>query len=233
MPSIRSDPAVTTPPTTVVLLAHGSPDSRHHEAVEALAARLDDRPGTRVRAAYLDHDEPRAATLQVQGSVRVVPLLLTPAFHARVDVPALANVLASQGAEVEVAAALGPDALLVEACVELLVEQGQDLVENHEVLLVAGGSSDGSAVGGLSRLVAALQEAGTLTKGWRVAGLAELPTLDPAPRPVVVAFTLTEGVLHDRVRDWAEEQGLDFVGGGLTSTAALHRLVRRRAWPEG
>ncbi len=76
-------------PRPIVLLAHGSPDARHSQGVEALAARVralaPDRP---VHTAYLDHHPPspaEAADRARHGAV--VPVLLTPAYHVRVDVP--------------------------------------------------------------------------------------------------------------------------------------------------
>jgi sirohydrochlorin ferrochelatase len=48
--------------TTVVLLAHGSPDPRSGAAVRAAAAEVGARlPGRHVVAAFLDHDAPRLA----------------------------------------------------------------------------------------------------------------------------------------------------------------------------
>lgn len=78
--------------TGAVLLAHGSPDPRSQVAVLAAAASVAGRAGLRVTAAFLDHD-PRdlrvaVASLERSDDVVVLPLLLSTAFHARVDVPA-------------------------------------------------------------------------------------------------------------------------------------------------
>lgn len=74
-----------------VLLAHGSPDPRSAQAVRAAAEEVGARlPGHEVVAAFLDHDEPRLpdAVGEDDADVVVLPLLLSAAFHARVDVPA-------------------------------------------------------------------------------------------------------------------------------------------------
>lgn len=206
---------------TVVLLAHGSPDVRHHEAVEAQARRTASAHGADVRVAYLETDVPSPGELgaTLTGEVIVVPMLLTPAYHARVDVPSAAGDLGAGGARVFVAPALAPDALLLTACAELL--EARDL-SAEQVVLVAGGSSDGSAAAGLASLVA-----GHGPPGWTSTTLADARV--PEGRPVVVPFVLAEGVLHDRVAVWAAAAGLPCAGGGLLATSALDTLVSRRA----
>jgi len=77
----------------VVLVAHGSRDPRAAAATEALARAVRRaRPGWDVRASYLDHAGPRPldvlAALPGRRAV-VVPLLLTKAYHGRVDIPAV------------------------------------------------------------------------------------------------------------------------------------------------
>ena len=76
----------------VVLLAHGSPDPRSAAAVRGAAAELTGRTGLAVSPAFLDHDLPGLATavgeVPAGHDVVVLPMLLSSAFHARVDVPA-------------------------------------------------------------------------------------------------------------------------------------------------
>jgi len=77
--------------TRLVLLAHGSPDPRSAAAVRAAAAGVADRSGAAVEVAFLAHDAPTLAEAVSggadSGDVEVLPLLLSRAFHARVDVP--------------------------------------------------------------------------------------------------------------------------------------------------
>ena len=207
---------------TVVLLAHGSPDPRHREAIEAQAARLRGQHRHDVRTAYLETDDPSPAALgaSLTEQVVVVPMLVTPAYHARVDVPTAAIELGAGGAGVTVTDALGPDRLLLDACRERLADQGLD---HERVLLVAGGSSNGRAAASLARLVA-----GHGPDGWSTTTLAA-GSPDVADGTVLVPFVLAEGVLHDKVVALADRLGLPCAPGGLLGTAALDALVARRA----
>lgn len=81
---------------TLVAVAHGSRDPRSAATVSAVVDRARAaRPGTAVRTAFLDLNEP--AVDQVLDSLAargehhavVVPLLLGSAFHARVDLPGI------------------------------------------------------------------------------------------------------------------------------------------------
>ena len=96
----------------VVLVAHGSRDPRAAEATEALARAVRrEHPSWEVHAAYLDHAGPRPldvlAGLPGRRAV-VVPLLLTKAYHGRVDVPAVVTAAADLPVEVALADVLGP-----------------------------------------------------------------------------------------------------------------------------
>lgn len=210
---------------TLVLLAHGSPDRRHAETVERLAVRVSRRRGSgagEVHHAYLDHDDPRPHALapRLEGRVTVVPLLLTPAFHARVDVPAGMDALSAGGARVCLAEPVGGHPALVTAVAERLSAGGHD-PDGHAVL-VAGGSSDGQARRALELLLAEHGRA-----GWRGTVLPEAQRLDgTAP---VVPFTLAEGVLHDRVAQLARGADAPFVRGGLADTEALVDVVLDRS----
>ncbi len=82
--------------TGIVLLAHGSRDSRWREPVEAVARRmreLDD--AARVTCAYLELATPDLCTATTDliacgaRSIRVVPLFLGMGKHVREDLPCL------------------------------------------------------------------------------------------------------------------------------------------------
>jgi sirohydrochlorin ferrochelatase len=89
------------PRERLLLVAHGSRDGRAARStgslVHAVAAA---RPGLQVSAAFLDFTAPSVAEALVAGSalrVTVVPLLLTAAYHGRVDLPGvLADVEAAR-----------------------------------------------------------------------------------------------------------------------------------------
>ena len=77
-----------------MLVAHGSADPRAGATTRALARAVRAaRPGLTVRPAFLDHAGPRPQRVLRQaaeaGAPRavVVPLLLTAAYHGRVDLP--------------------------------------------------------------------------------------------------------------------------------------------------
>jgi sirohydrochlorin ferrochelatase len=75
----------------VVLVAHGSRDPVAAATTRALARTVAAlRPGLDVRVAFLELAVPRPAQVleAIGGPAIVVPLLLTKAFHGRVDLPA-------------------------------------------------------------------------------------------------------------------------------------------------
>lgn len=101
----------------VVLIAHGSRDPRAAAATRALArAVAAARPGLPVHDSYLDHTEPAPGRvlheLAAAGHERVtvVPLLLTAAYHGRVDIPAVLSAAREEGLRlsVRVGDVLGP-----------------------------------------------------------------------------------------------------------------------------
>lgn len=212
---------------TTVLLAHGSPDPRHAATLERLRERvagpLRDAAKGETRLVYIEHDHPRPHDLgpTLTDEVTVVPMLVTPAFHARVDVPAAVRALGAAGAPVRVAPALGGDPLLLDAVDERLVAAGHAV--DQPVLLVAGGSSSGQAGQSIRTLLDTHPRA-----GWLTMTLAA-PRAGATTGRVVVPATLAEGVLHDKVAALAQAAGSPFVAGGLADTAAVASLVLRRA----
>lgn len=211
---------------TTVLIAHGSPDERHSSTLERLRSRLagplQDAGHGPTALVYIENDHPRPPDLahELAGDVTVVPMLITPAMHARVDIPEAVRQLGSSAARIRLVPALGGDPLLLEAIDERLRAAGHD--PRQGVLLVAGGSSSGRAERSLTRLLALRPR-----PGWTTMTLAA-PRADAARGRVVVPATLAEGVLHDRVAELARAAGSPFVRGGLADTEAVARLVIRR-----
>jgi len=133
---VRSSGSAAAP---IVLVAHGSRDPRAAAATRALVRAIAAaRPGIDVRASFLDHTLPRPgqvlAALQAAGHHRatVVPLLLTKAFHGRVDIPDVVAAARANGLRmpVMVSDVLGPspggpvDPLLVTGLWRRLAETG-------------------------------------------------------------------------------------------------------------
>jgi sirohydrochlorin ferrochelatase len=223
----------------IVLLAHGSPDPRHARGVEALASRVRDLdPGRPVHTAYLDHHPPSPSdTAGALGThAVVVPVLLTPAYHAKVDVPAAVHRLGQEsGAFVDLAEPLGPHPLLLDAAEELLARAGVTPDPTTAVVLYAAGSSDSEAVASVGHTVAAHPRAGW--GPWSVAALDGGATVDQVlrrmpddvERTVAVSFMVAEGILRDRMTQHCGRVGVPMVPGALAATRAVAELVLRRA----
>lgn len=206
---------------STVLLAHGSPDRRHGETLERLRGRVSARIGP-TRLAFLEHDLPRPEALagELSGPVGLVPLLVTPAHHARMDVPGAAAGLASGGADIRRARPLGGHPLLLDAVAERLLAAGHAV--DTPTLLVAGGSSTGRAASGLRELVE-----GHGPASWSSTTLAA-PEPSLAEGRVVIPFVLAEGVLHDLVARFAAQARAPFVPGGLADTESVPAIVGQR-----
>lgn len=211
---------------TTILIAHGSPDPRHAATLERLRSRVEgplrEAGHGETRLVYIEHDgpTPREIAPELSEDVTVVPMLLTPAMHARVDIPAAVRRLGSHGARTRLVPALGGDPLLLAAVDERLRAAGHDPTE--DVLLVAGGSRSGQAGQSISWLLRAHPRPGWMTM------TLHAPRAGAVRGRVVVPATLAEGVLHDKVQVLAEAAGSPFVHGGLADTGALARLVLDR-----
>jgi sirohydrochlorin ferrochelatase len=228
---------VTAP--DIVLLAHGSPDPRHARGVECLAGNVRTlAPRRGVHTAYLDHHAPtpRDAAAALGASAVVVPVLLTPAHHARVDVPkAVATIATASGASVGLAQPLGPHPRLLDAVEELLLAHGVQPDPRTAVLLYAAGSSDTEAVASVTRTVQSHPRQGW--GRWDVAALDGGATLvevlrrlpDETERTVAVSFMVAEGVLRDRMAQECGRRGVTMVPGALAHTDAVAHLVLERA----
>ena len=225
----------------VLIVAHGSPDARHARDVAALTVRIQSlTSGRAVATAYLDHHapDPLEAVADLTGSVVLVPLLLAPAYHVRVDVPEVAVKVAEQIAPrpVALAGALGPHPLLLQAVAALLADARVDPHPSTAVLLCGAGSSDGAA----ARMLDETLHGDGQPQGW---GCWAAAVLDGGPTIADVATTLTathrrvvavsvmiaDGVLRDRMFAQADEAGVPMVPGALAQTDALAELVLLRA----
>ncbi|MDF2145717.1 sirohydrochlorin chelatase [Knoellia sp. p5-6-4] len=222
----------------IVLLAHGSPDPRHRHGVDALAHRVREAsPGRGVHTAYLDHHPPTPADAAARAlSGVVVPVLLTPAYHARVDVPEAVAAMNASAGPFTVSPALGPHPLLLRAAAELLARAGTAADPGTAVVLYAAGSSDSAAVASIGETLRTHGAPGGWGP-WRVAALdggSALPeVLDElqgkARAVVAVAFMVAEGVLRDRMAERCAAAGVPLVPGALGDTAAAAALVLERA----
>ncbi len=176
----------------MLIVAHGSRDPRHAATVSALAARVRSlAPAPRVAVGFLEFSVPGVGPaldrLRAAGEreVVVLPLLLSSAYHAKTDIPA---VLAEQAARlpgmaVRQAEVLGPSrartpgswrpdpwsgpgaaALLLAALERRLAEAGPMPADRSDtgVVLASAGTSDPAAVAVIEELAEAWRRAA----GW-------------------------------------------------------------------
>ncbi|MFD6678116.1 sirohydrochlorin chelatase [Micromonospora parva] len=253
---------LTSPGTTVtgadpvVLVAHGSRDPRAADATRALARAVSAaRPGTPVWASWLDHTEPGPTEvlrqLAMAGHRRavLVPLLLTAAYHHRVDIPAAVAAATRSGPPlaVRVTDVLGPaddtpDPALLAGLGRRLGEAWPDGLDASRrgrfdaLVLAAAGTRDARARRSVGRVADALGvEFGVPC---RVAYASAAPPAadvavsrlraSGARRVAVSAYFLAPGLFHDAVAEAAGAAGAVAVAAPLTDAPELVELVLRR-----
>ncbi|MFD6150794.1 sirohydrochlorin chelatase [Streptomyces sp. NPDC060243] len=233
----------------LLVVAHGSRDPRHAATVRELVARVERlRPGLAVETAFLDFVEPSVpealARLAAAGAREVValPLLLTRAFHAKSDIPAVldaaSRALPGRRVRVRLARVLGPSPLLTAALERRLAEAGVRRAERAStaVVLAAAGSSDPEAATVLEGLARQWRGA-----GWGAVRLAYAsargPRTEEAARALraagwariaVAPYVLAPGFLPDRIARGARESGADVLAEALGAAPEVARLLVRR-----
>ncbi len=231
----------------IVLVAHGSRDPRAAAATRALVAAVAAaRPGADVRASYLDHTLPAPGqvlrTLEAAGRRRavLVPLLLTRAFHGRVDVPAAVSAARADGLRmpVTVSEVLGPvgghvDALLLDGLCRRLHETGEGF---DAVVLAAAGTRDAAARDTVDLAARALGARLAVPSAVAYASAAA-PTAEQAVtrlreagagRVGVAAYFLAPGLLYEVAAGSARRAGAVAVAGALEGLPEIARLVLAR-----
>jgi sirohydrochlorin ferrochelatase len=209
--------------STVVLLAHGSPDPRSGTAVRAAAARLATRSGCDVRVAFLDHDEPRLHTAVAgipDDEVAVLPLLLSRAFHARVDVP---QAVADLDRPVELLEPLGHPPEVLDAL--LRRSSGPVVVVAAGTAVAEERAAFADAVAAASTRTAVPAEVAFLTGP----GPSALERLAAAPGTDLLAWLLAPGRLLDSLHAAARDAGSDVLAAeGLLEAGALDEVLLDR-----
>ncbi|MEU4618982.1 CbiX/SirB N-terminal domain-containing protein [Actinoplanes sp. NPDC023801] len=236
---MRSARLTTPRRPAVVLVAHGSRDPRAAASTSSLARAVQRaRPDWTVRASYLDHAGPRPldvlAALPGPRAV-LVPLLLTAAYHGRVDLPAVIREAAALSIRVTATDVLGPASpLLLGAVSRRLPRTGLDAV----VLAAAGTRNDAArqtvadaavALGERLGLPSAVSyasgpgpRADEAVSGLRAAG---------ARRVGMAAYFLAPGLLYDASVDAARSAGAVAVAEPLGDALELVRLIGARVDP--
>jgi sirohydrochlorin ferrochelatase len=220
----------------VVLVAHGSRDPRAAASTEALSrAVADAHPEWEVHASYLDHAGPRPLDvlkwLALAGHERavVVPLLLTAAYHGKVDVPAVLDEARELPIDVRLAEVLGPVSdPLTDALVRRLPTTDVDAV-----VLSAAGTRDAAARATVEQAAAAL--GARLGLPCTVAYASAAPPMAGeavasfgAARVGVASYFLAPGLLYDKAVESARVAGAVAVAPPLGDAPELVTLIAVR-----
>ncbi len=231
----------------LVALAHGSRDPRSAETITALVDEVRAmRPDLRIEPAFLELSRPSFQTA-VNKLVRagydeivVVPLLLTEAYHAKVDVPeAVAEAMSRhEGLKIRSTAILGMEQTFLEV-LDLRMREALKVSRVRELdalVLAAAGSSDPLANQGVARLARVW---GTRHKLPVTAAFASAspPATGEAVRAfrgegrrhiAVASMFLAPGFLPDRAAELALEAGAVAVSAPLGAHPELARTVLAR-----
>lgn len=235
-------------PVTVLLVGHGSRDPRSPGAlrdlrdrvavaVAAEAAVADAEPPA-VGLAFLELSAPllEDVLIGLRGEVLIVPLLLTTAFHARVDLPGRVRAATEHRADLDarICPALGPHPLLdaaVAGRARGLLAQGHD-----GIVLLGTGSSHASANGEAAGVAARLQlmlevpvSAAFVTRGPDLPDTVRTLRARGSRNPAVVPWFLAPGTLLDLGIRRAAEFGVDAVAQPLSGDRRIVDLVVSRA----
>jgi|HubBroStandDraft_5_1064220.scaffolds.fasta_scaffold252663_2 sirohydrochlorin ferrochelatase len=228
-------------PESLIAVAHGSKDPRAAACVDELMSLVRSRylgSEVQVRTAYLGHAAPLLP--QVLSSVgpgrrvTVLPLLLTAAYHSKVDIP---RMLARSPHRVTYASPLGPHPLLRRALTRRLHEADVRDHARTSVVLAAAGSSDPEANAAIGQLATRWQA----EAGWRSVtpayASAAGPTVTEAvdalrrggARQVAVAtYLLAPGFFADRIRHEAITAGAVAVSAALGAAPEVAEVIADR-----
>ncbi|MFB7650333.1 MULTISPECIES: sirohydrochlorin chelatase [unclassified Streptomyces] len=226
----------------LLVIAHGSRDPRHAATVHALVRRVRAlRPDVRVETGFLDFNVPSVPgvleSLATEGvrDVVALPLLLTRAFHAKADIPA---VLADAPPRLRIrqAEVLGPSPLLLAALERRLYEAGLTPADMSStgVVLASAGSSDPEAIAVIAEIAREWRRSGWCAVRPAFAS-ASLPRTEDAVRELralgcarvaVAPYVLAPGRLPDRIARCAA--GADVLADVLGPSPEVARVLLER-----
>jgi sirohydrochlorin ferrochelatase len=244
-PRSRERKAIQLTGAPLVLASHGSRDPRSAATMVRLARRVRAHWPGPVVAAFLDFNMPSIPdTLRVLAPIGrtpiVVPMLLTSAYHGRVDLPA---VLAEAGAS-RLAPVLGPggpgeapDPLLMAALRRRLSELDTGAASTPEpadgLVLIAAGTSHAPARSTVDAVAAGLDlpcVVGYASASGPTAGEAvEAVRAMGARRILVASYFLAVGRLYEAAAASARAAGATGVAEPLGDAEELVRLIVARA----
>ncbi|MEU6803422.1 sirohydrochlorin chelatase [Streptomyces neyagawaensis] len=228
----------------LLVVAHGSRDPRHAATVHALVRRVRAmRPGLRVETGFLDFNVPSVQgvleSLVAEGVEDVValPLLLTRAFHAKADIPAVLRG-APPRLRIRQAEVLGPSPLLTAGLERRLYEAGLSPADKSStgVVLASAGSTDPEAIAVIAAIAREWRHTGWCAVRPAFAS-ASLPRTEDAVRELralgcrrvaVAPYVIAPGRLPDRIAAGAHEAGADVLAEVLGPSPELAELLLRR-----
>ncbi len=236
----------------LVLVAHGSRDPRAAPSTRALARAVGAAcPDARVETAFLDFEAPGLAAALTreaahgQRAATVVPLLLTAAYHGRVDVPGEIEKASDLGLSIGLTPVLGPvagaraDAVALDLLVWALQRRLDEVTDGpiDGVVLAAAGTRHVPALGTVDLVADALGAAlgvpclaGYASGAGRRTGDAVAALRDAgAERIALSAYFLAPGRLYDRVVAEARAAGARVAAAPMGDAPEVAELVLRRA----
>ncbi|MER6138259.1 sirohydrochlorin chelatase [Streptomyces sp. NPDC001815] len=230
------------PGPVLLVIAHGSRDPRHAATVHALVRRVRARrPGLRVETGFLDFNLPSVPavlkSLAAQGvrDVVALPLLLTRAFHAKADIPAVLHEAPAR-LRIRQAEVLGPSPLLTAALERRLYEAGLSPADKSStgVVLASAGSTDPEAIAVIAEIAREWRRTGWCAVRPAFAS-ASLPRTEDAVRELrslgcarvaVAPYVLAPGFLPDRIARGAAEA--DVLADVLGAAPEVARVLLSR-----
>ncbi|MBQ0998562.1 sirohydrochlorin chelatase [Streptomyces sp. RK62] len=226
----------------LLVIAHGSRDPRHAATVHALVRQVRAmRPGLRVETGFLDFNVPSVQgvleSLAAEGvrDVVALPLLLTRAFHAKADIPAVLREAPAR-LRIRQADVLGPSPLLIAALERRLYEAGLTPADKSStgVVLASAGSTDPEAIAVIAEIAREWRHTGWCAVRPAFASAA-LPRTEDAVRELrdlgcarvaVAPYVLAPGRLPDRIARGAA--GADVLADVLGAAPEVARLLLAR-----
>lgn len=231
----------------LVALAHGSRDPRSAATITALVEEVKAiRPDLTIERAFLELSRPTFSTvvdrLHRRGheEIVVVPLLLTEAFHAKVDVPRAIAEASERHPDLKITASaiLGLEPQFLEILdIRMREALKESRIRELDALVLAGaGSSDPMANQSVARLArlwgnrhklpvtaafasAAPPSTGEAVRAFRAEGRRHI---------AVASLFLAPGFLPDRAKELALEAGAVAVSEPLGAHPELARAVLAR-----
>lgn len=231
----------------LIALAHGSRDPRSAETITALVAEVRKlRPDLRIETAFLELSRPTFGSVVTKlvkagyDEIVVVPLLLSDASHATVDVPSavVEQTAKHQGVQIRATDILGLEPAFLEILdLRLRAALKQARVRELDALVLAAvGSTDPLANQAVSRLARQWSTHHKLPVKAAFAS-ATPPATGEAVRAfrgegrrhiAVASFFLAPGFLPDRAAELALEAGAVAVAEPLGAHPELARTILAR-----